>query len=88
MPILEYRCPTGHVTERLRTFARRDEPVACGQCGAATARVEISQPHCLPDGMYSYAPNLGDANHFERRREAMKTGQKVFKKEVPSFKYG
>lgn len=42
----------------------------------------ISRPHVSPDGVYSYAPNLGDPERFERQRAAIKEGQKVIPRHV------
>lgn len=81
-PIFDFDCRAGHAHEEIRHFERRDDPATCRTCGLEARRREISRPHCVPDGMYSYAPNVGDANHFEMRREGMKNGQKLFKKEV------
>jgi len=78
--IIEYECPEGHVVERLRKYDQRDEPVTC-RCGLASKRIEISQPHCVPDGMYSYAPNIGSERQFERRQQALRDGVKIIKKE-------
>jgi putative FmdB family regulatory protein len=71
MPIYEYRCANGHQTERLRKYAKRDGGIWCGECGTRMKRM-LSLPHCVPDGMYSYAPNIGSADAFERRREVIK----------------
>ena len=76
MPIYEYACPAGHRAERLRPYKQRNNGVWCGACGVRMKRVP-SLPHCMPDGMYSYAPNIGDPKAFERRREAIKRGDKV-----------
>lgn len=70
MPLYDYRCPEGHVTTELRGFDQRDTPVVC-KCGQPTERL-FPRTHRLPDGMYSYAPNLGDPEKFERRHEAAK----------------
>jgi putative FmdB family regulatory protein len=69
-PIFEYRCPNGHVTERLRKVEERDQPCPCIRCDSDGERI-ISAPHVLPDGVYSYAPNLGDAETFERKQAKM-----------------
>jgi hypothetical protein len=79
MPIYETKCPAGHVTEHLRAYARRDDPTTCA-CGLPAERI-MSIPHCVPDGMYSYAPNVGNADAFERRQVAMRDGVKIMKKE-------
>jgi putative FmdB family regulatory protein len=70
MPIYEYECRCGRVTETLRRYEQRDDAKVC-TCGEPMSRL-VSRPHCVPDGVYSYAPNTGDANAFERRHEALR----------------
>lgn len=67
MPIYEYRCGEGHLTERIRKYAERDEPLACERCSTPTQRI-FSAHHAEPDGIYSYEPNIGSAADFERKR--------------------
>ena len=81
MPRYDWVCPAGHVTEVFRSIARRNEPLTCSTCGAEMMRT-VSAPHVEPDGMYSYAENLGNADQFERRLQAMKDGKRVYKKEA------
>lgn len=76
--IYEYECGAGHVSERMRKMADRNLSVVC-HCGKDASLI-VSRPHCLPDGMYSYMPNLGSARDFERRENAKETGQKVIKR--------
>lgn len=80
MPTYQYRCPAGHLNERFRPMTFAAEPVTCATCGADAARI-MSAPHVPPDGVYSYAPNVGSEAAFERKRAALKTGQKVYAKE-------
>jgi hypothetical protein len=79
MPIFEYSCGQ-HVHEVIRSYDRRDEPWACLACGAPMSRLEVSRTHVPPDGVYSYAPNTGDPERFERQREAIKNGVKVIER--------
>ena len=65
MPIYPYRCPEGHTREEIRRYEARDEAVVC-DCGEPMRRT-VAASHIGPDGMYSYAPNLGDPNVHERR---------------------
>ena len=65
MPLYEYRCGSGHVREELRAYEDRDADLVC-QCGKRAARVP-SAHHSQPDGIYSYAPNIGTAADFERK---------------------
>jgi putative FmdB family regulatory protein len=71
MPIYEYCCSQGHRCDRLRKYTQRDRGVRCGECGRAMKRV-LSLPHCAPDGVYSYAPNIGSPEAFERRQAAIR----------------
>lgn len=71
MPIYEYTCNQGHRCDRLRKYHQRNNGVWCGECGRRMKRVP-SLPHCAPDGVYSYAPNIGSPEAFERRQEAIK----------------
>ena len=81
MPIYEYKCVAGHVTETIRSYANRHDCPRC-RCGLETTRL-FPTPHVEPDGVYSYAPNLGSEEMFERRRTAIREGQKMIKKEIP-----
>lgn len=71
MPLYEYRCASGHVTEKLRRYLERDRPVVCPECDMEARRIP-SAHHRQPDGIYSYAPNLGDPNRFERQQQAIR----------------
>jgi hypothetical protein len=78
-PIYEYSCGQ-HTHEVIRAFDRRDDPWACLTCEQPMQRLEVSRTHVPPDGVYSYAPNLGDPERFERQREAIKSGVKVIER--------
>ena len=80
-PFFEYLDSNSHYTKRLRSFARKYEPLPCPTCGENMKAVEISASHVEPDGLYSYAENLGNADQFERRLEAQKKGLRVYRKE-------
>ncbi|MBK8006764.1 MAG: zinc ribbon domain-containing protein [Gemmatimonadetes bacterium] len=80
MPIYTYQCPKGHRQERFRKITARRRPVPCNRC-TAKAQLVLTRTHCPPDGVYSYAPNLGDPARFERQREALRTGKKVIERE-------
>jgi hypothetical protein len=81
-PIYEYRCGEGHVHEDIRAYGFRDRRTRCPRCHRIAKRIP-SAPHVEPDGVHSYAPNVGDPVAFEKRRNAMKDGVKVYPKEVP-----
>ena len=83
MPVYMYSCGDGHRTERLRSIANRNEPVPCA-CGQ-NATLVIVGSHVPPDGVYSYAPNIGDAERFEMQRQAMKDGTKVIPRSLKSI---
>lgn len=80
MPIFEYACGAGHRVDTIRHYDKRDDPKAC-DCGLPMTRIEVSRPSGSPDGIYSYAPNIGDPDRFERQRQAIKDGTKVIKRE-------
>ena len=44
MPTYDYACPACGGFEAIRTLARRDEPAACPDCGADSARVLVAAP--------------------------------------------
>jgi putative FmdB family regulatory protein len=71
VPIYEYRCGEGHVTEKLRKYDARDEPAICPQCNSATQRIP-SAHHAEVDGIYSHTPNIGTKDAFERKRYGIK----------------
>lgn len=68
MPIYEYVCPAGHRSEELRKYEERDTPLECFECERPDVmmRRHFSAHHKQPDGMYSYAPNIGDPAKFDR----------------------
>ena len=72
--IYEYSCGE-HITEKLRKIAERHDPVTC-KCGKPATLI-ISKTHRQPDGIYSFAPNTGDPNVFERRHEMLKQGKRL-----------
>lgn len=79
-PIYEYECPGGCGSKELiRKWKNRDEPLPTCDCGEPMRRI-VSAHHAVPDGMYSYAPNLGSAEAFERKQERIKR-----KKETGSY---
>ena len=66
-PQYEYQCEAAHVETRLRKYEDREEGLECRLCGQPMSRI-WSAHHQAPDGIHSYAPNIGDANTFERRQ--------------------
>lgn len=78
--IYPYRCDNGHTFDLIRKMAERDEPAPCPSCGHNAPRV-MHVPHTIPDGVYSYAPNLGSEAAFARRLDAQRNGVKVYAKE-------
>lgn len=81
-PIYEYMCSDGHVSEALRKMADREMATLCDECGQLTTLI-VSRPSGSPDGIYSYAPNVGDPVAFEKRRQAIKDGVTVYPKHTP-----
>ena len=75
-PIYEYRCGEGHITETIRRVEDRDDELVCDRCQTAAVRIQ-SLPAKRTDGIYSYAPNIGSAQKFERHRDAVKRGDRL-----------
>ena len=73
-PIYEYRCGSGHTHTRIRRYDDRDDLAHCVVCGEPTERL-FPLPHVPPDGIYSYAPNIGSADAFERKEAKIKERQ-------------
>lgn len=82
MPLYDYKCGEGHLTTEFRSYENRKRGPKCKRCGAKT-QYQFPMSHVEPDGIYSYAPNIGTEADFERRREAIKEGQKVIKRGGP-----
>lgn len=80
MPLYDFTCPNGHTLERIVRYELADDQVC--HCGAVLTRL-MHKPHCPPDGVYSYAPNIGTEAAFERKRHAAREGVKLIKKEIP-----
>lgn len=76
MPIYEYRCGEGHLHEDIRAYEYRDKRARCPRCKRIAKRIP-SAPHVEPDGVHSYAPNIGSPERFERQQEAIKSGTRV-----------
>jgi putative FmdB family regulatory protein len=89
MPLYVYRCPNGHTFERLRKYTEREDLCPCIRCEENATPLPTA-PHVLPDGCYSYAPNLGTMRDFDRkqyildqRAEAKKDGRNPNKIDMP-----
>ena len=48
MPVYEYQCPAGHVTNELRRVEQRAEPTGCG-CGLVARKVILTAPKVFGD---------------------------------------
>ena len=80
MPLYEYRCtPCSKTVTAIRSYPERLDYMTCPQCSAGM-EYQFPMTHRQPDGIYSYAPNIGNANDYERRRAALESGQKVIKR--------
>ena len=69
-------------SERQRRINTSPIPQSGNTLQAARKQLEgkwtlTSLEYGSPDGIYSYAPNVGDPERFERQREAIKSGTKV-----------
>jgi len=66
-PLYEYVCQAcGRKIEFLRTVAGRDDPAYCPFCDRGVMEPVISLPAKRTDGIYSYAPNIGNPDKHER----------------------
>ena len=70
MPIYSYRDQHGHTFDKLRPWRLADQPAICLICGCEGTRI-MTAHHAPPDGVYSYAPNLGDEAKFQRNLEGI-----------------
>ena len=75
MVLYQYRCAAGHDSDQFADMEKRGDPRPCPKCGKPATRI-ITAAHISPDGTYSHDPNIGDADTFERRHEAIKAGGK------------
>jgi len=69
--LYQYRCSEGHESEQFAEMDKRADPRPCPGCGKPAARV-LTSPHVAPSGVYSYDPNTGNADTFDRRHEEVK----------------
>jgi len=70
-PLYDYRCPAcGQTVTRFRKFEDRFDPMICA-CGVEMTWM-FPVPHIEPDGIYSYAPNIGTAESWERKQSKIK----------------
>ena len=83
MPLYEYRCPNGHTHQRLRKITEREKPAACISCDEEATPI-LSTPHVLPDGCYSYAPNVGTMDTFDRKQHLMQKRAKARQEGKPT----
>jgi putative FmdB family regulatory protein len=88
MPVYEYRCPRGHVTELYRPFAQYRDPLTC-QCGEAAEKVVLSPPKVFGDYEGYESPASGKWIEGRRAREEdfKRTGTRPYdpgeKEELP-----
>lgn len=78
MPIYSYRCGKGHDTEELRQYKARLRATKCESCGGRAEYI-MSAHHQATDGIYSYAPNIGDPAKFERHQKAIREGHRTIR---------
>ena len=80
MPAYEYKCSAGHVSLIFRRYENRLDPTPCATCGGSTEYV-FPVPSRQCDGLYSYAPNIGNPKDHERRMAAIEEGRRTIKRE-------
>jgi putative FmdB family regulatory protein len=71
MVLYQYQCSEGHDSDQFADMDKRNESRPCPKCGKPAERV-IAAPHVAPSGVYSYDPNTGDPQEFDRRHEEIK----------------
>lgn len=69
--LYQYLCSDGHNSEQFTDMALHSESRTCPQCGGVAIRV-LMAAHVPPSGVYSYEPNMGDPDTFDRRHEEIK----------------
>lgn len=68
-PLYEYRCPEcGHQFAKLLKVYERDRPYYCNRCMTQAERI-MSLPAKRTDGIYSYAPNVGNPTDHDRKND-------------------
>ncbi len=79
MPVYEYRCPRGHVTELHRPFAECYNPVTC-HCGGFSERVVLTPPKVFGDyeGYESPASGKWIEGRRARERDFAETGTRPY----------
>lgn len=79
MPIYEYRCPRGHVTELHRGFSQYKDPVLC-DCGQSAERVVLTPPKVFGDyeGYESPASGKWIEGRRARERDFAETGTRPY----------
>jgi putative FmdB family regulatory protein len=86
MPLYDFQCSAGHTAEKLVRYEQADDARVC-HCGLPLKRL-MHTPHTIPDGVYSYSPNVGSPETFERRYEAIRNGKKTIDGEQKSKEPG
>lgn len=76
MPMYEYQCPRGHVTEEVRTVDLRNAPLACMICGAWAEKRILHAPRVFSDyeGYESPASGKWIEGKRARREDLLRTG--------------
>ncbi len=68
MPTYDYDCPDSGGFEALRSLSQRNEPCACPECGAVSARVFVAGPRlaCLSGETRAAHETIERAAHAPR----------------------
>ena len=81
MPIYEYACDRGCTAEEIRSYGDRDRRKPRCMAHGQIMKRRPSLSHVEPDGVHSYAPNIGDPDRFERQQDAIKHRKGVIDRE-------
>lgn len=69
MPLYVYECEScGAKQETLRAMRKRNVPVECVECSGRAFAI-MTLPAKRTDGIYSYDPNIGNPDKFEKWQE-------------------
>lgn len=80
MPVYEYQCPRGHVTEEFRTVGLRGHPTSCRVCGDLAEKHILHAPRVFSDyeGYESPASGKWVEGRAARREDFARTGTRPY----------
>jgi putative FmdB family regulatory protein len=97
MPIYEYQCPQGHITERVRPIDETVRPQMCAHegCGHPAIRIlsvaNVNVDAVIKPGDISYTPRMTDYlghRRWRRKQDEKLEAERKAKNPVTSYKGG